>query len=486
MSTAAQPTVYDLVPYNSGARAASYVDHLASLGRLLGIPAAAPDACRVLEIACGDGGNLIPMAVSLPGSSFFGVDLAATAIERGQQAIADLGLTNIELAHRDLTTLGDEIGTFDYIVAHGVYSWVPADVRRALLRVVRERMKPNGIAFVSYNAMPGDHIRGVVRQMMRMHTAGITDPQKKLQQARALLGVLSRVPGEAGDVYRPLMQSEIGRALQASDDLLYHDDLAAISQPFFFAEFMAAATAAGLQFACEAVFHSMRVDAMPADIAEQLSALAARDIIAKEQYLDFLTCRGFRQTLLCHRETRIDRDITAERMQQFRFMTEAKEDDEPGERPGAIRFRHPNTSAMQTNHPLAIRALRLLAANAPRSCAFEELAEGANDEDREALADTLFQAFSAGLVEIRLFEPAAAIEVSERPVASAWARHEADRGLVANLYHEAIRLDDESREIVPLLDGTRTLAEAAAQLGLEEPAVRGRVTKLAALGLLVS
>src|SRR5262245_50845406 len=240
-------TAYDAVPYRSVARTATYVDRIAAVGRLLGLESAHPNESKVLELGCGDGGNLIPMALSLPRSRFVGIDLASTAIERGRAAAANAGVGNVEFRQGDIAALDPDLRDFDYVLAHGVYSWVPAPVRVALLKSIRERMRPHGLAFVSYNALPGDHIRGVVRQMMRMHTAQIEDPARKLHQARALLALLARVPGEAGDVYRPLLQSEVGRAMQSSDELLFHDDLANISQPFFFSEFMGAASAAGLK-----------------------------------------------------------------------------------------------------------------------------------------------------------------------------------------------------------------------------------------------
>src|SRR5947207_9128204 len=121
----AQPTAYDVLPYVSGARQAAYVDRIAVIGRLLGLKSAHPNEARVLELGCGDGGNLIPMALSLPGSEFIGLDLAPTAVAPGMQAIAELKLRNVRLEQGDIAEVGDRLGAFDYVIAHGVYSWVP-------------------------------------------------------------------------------------------------------------------------------------------------------------------------------------------------------------------------------------------------------------------------------------------------------------------------------------------------------------------------
>ncbi len=208
--TTGGPTPYDALPYISGARNATSVDRLATLGRLLALPVADPEACRVLELGCGDGGNLIPMAISFPGSEFLGVDLAPTAIARGRSAIEAVGLSNIRLLEASFGDVGDEFSGFDFIIAHGVYSWVPEAVREQLLAVIRARLRPAGIAFVSYNAQPGSQVRGVLRQMMLLHTRAITDPRTKIEQARALLRMLMHAPAEAADIYRPLLKSELG------------------------------------------------------------------------------------------------------------------------------------------------------------------------------------------------------------------------------------------------------------------------------------
>src|ERR1041385_1997312 len=102
-SPADQPlNPYDEVPHVTRPSNETHPDRLATVGTLFGMQPAPLTGCRVLEIGCGDGSNLIPMAFHLPGSRFVGVDLAAGAIARGQKVIEDLGLTNIMLVAADL------------------------------------------------------------------------------------------------------------------------------------------------------------------------------------------------------------------------------------------------------------------------------------------------------------------------------------------------------------------------------------------------
>jgi cyclopropane fatty-acyl-phospholipid synthase-like methyltransferase len=111
---------YDRVPYPGHPFPQTHPDRLATVATLFGLRPAAPNACRLLELGCGDGGNLVPMAYGLRASAFCGVDLSGRAIARAGELAAALGLRNLELRHADLESL-PELGTFDYVVAHGVY-----------------------------------------------------------------------------------------------------------------------------------------------------------------------------------------------------------------------------------------------------------------------------------------------------------------------------------------------------------------------------
>src|SRR5580658_10025377 len=185
-------TDYDVLPYPTKPRPQTHVERLAAVGKLFGMAPAPVEHCRVLEIGCGAGGNLIPMAYALPGSTFAGVDLAASAIAEAQQLAGELELRNLALHARDLREIGDDWGEFDYIVAHGLYSWVPPEVREGLLAVCRARMAPEGIAFLSYNAYPGGHMRQMLREMMLHRTRYAANAREKVAQARQFLEELQK------------------------------------------------------------------------------------------------------------------------------------------------------------------------------------------------------------------------------------------------------------------------------------------------------
>ena len=172
---------YDEMPYPGTAQAESHPDRLATLAFLHGMTPASPDRCRVLELGCSDGGNLIPMAYALPDSQFLGLDSSAREIATGQQRIANYGLANVALRQVNILDVGPELGQFDYILACGVYSWLPAEVQDKLLQLCQQLLAPQGVAYVNYNTYPGWFLRGMARAIMLHHTRNITKPALRVK-----------------------------------------------------------------------------------------------------------------------------------------------------------------------------------------------------------------------------------------------------------------------------------------------------------------
>ena len=424
-------TAYDRVPYPGHPFAQTHPDRLATVATLFGLRPADPASCRLLELGCGDGGNLVPMAHGLPGSTFTGIDAAATAIAHADELRRALGLENLELRRGDLTALGD-LGTFDYVVCHGVYSWVEPHVRDALLTACRERLAPHGVAYVSYDVFPGGHMREVTRQMLRWHLRGIDDPLERIAQARALLTAVS----EAG-------QPQAEWALGQSDPALFHDELAEHHEAVLFTDFVDHAARHGLAFLAEADVFEMQAAGLPPELSE--------DPIAREQYLDFFKGRMFRQTLLCHAGTERS-EPAPEVVRGLLVSTSARPAGEPG--PGRVEFRGPGGSTLTTDHDGIKAALVRLGDVWPRALPVAELG------DDDAVRDALLRAYTANLVQLHVWAPALPAAVPERPVAGALARLQAARGpQITNLLHDSVEVPDElGRRLITLLDGTRDRA----------------------------
>jgi SAM-dependent methyltransferase len=412
---------YDQVAYRTFPRRQTHPNRLAAVATLFAMKPAPVAHCRVLEIGCGTGGNVIPLAYYLPSSRFTAIDLAPRPVAEAREAAAALRLGNLDLRVADLCGLGAADGEFDYIFAHGVYSWTPADVRDRLLAVCGERLAANGVAFVSYNVYPGRYPRQMLREILLRHTRGMVKPAARIAAARKLLAQLPH--------------TEAAALLEQSDDILFHDDLAPVNHPVWFDEFAAHARSHSLQYLGEADPHEM-FD--PREIPRQ-------GVLEREQYLDFLKLRRFRQTLLCRADVKLTRAVDARRMDQFLFS----------ENPHGHRI--PGGDA-------AVEAVaQALKDTSPLPAGFAELIPYAGS--REALREILFGLMAAGCVDLHVYDFPCEESVSARPRASRLARYQAARGgNVTNACHIPVELDEVARQLVLLLDGTRTHPALAREL----------------------
>jgi methyltransferase-like protein/2-polyprenyl-3-methyl-5-hydroxy-6-metoxy-1,4-benzoquinol methylase len=464
-------TGYDLVPYESRPYPQTHPDRLATVARLFGVAAPPPDRCAVLELGCAGGGNLIAMAVELPGSTFLGVDASARQVGEGQETIKALGLDNVHVRHADIVEL-EELGSFDYVICHGVFSWVPEAVQERILDICSHTLTERGVAYVSYNTYPGWHFRGMVREMMRYHAARFEDPAARVQQATALLDFLASSVAAKDGPYGQFLKQELELLRRLSGSYLFHEHLEENNEPLYFHRFVERAAAHGLRYLAEADVPSMAAFRFPDDVRTTLRRISS-DQIQAEQYLDFLRNRMFRQTLLCRDGVDVQRTVTPERLFDMHIaaavVPEAREPDDTSR-----SFRGRGSQRITSQDPALTSALELLGRSWPGAVPFAQLADEvhADGAARNALAERLLRLYlSGGPVELHLTSPAFVREVSDRPTASPLARLQAHRGsTVTNLRHETVQLSDVDRFALIALDTTRDRRAIVASI---QEAIRG-------------
>jgi methyltransferase-like protein/SAM-dependent methyltransferase len=473
-----EQTSYDLVPYFSKPYVQSHPDRLATIATLAGLRPVPVVSCRVLELGCAAGGNLIPLAVALPGSTFLGVDLSAKQIEAGQKTVADLGLKNVELVKKDIKEIGPETGTFDYIIVHGVFSWVPADVQNKILEVCGTRLAPDGVVYLSYNTLPGWRTRGIVRDLMTYHSRQFHDPRDKVSQAKALLEFVVRALEGQQTPYANLLREELKLVQSVSDWYLYHDHLEDQNLPMYFHEFVTRASAYGLRYLGEAEVHTMAPRSFSPAVQEILQRISP-DILRLEQYMDFLRNRMFRQTLLCHGALTPTYQLhpghahnfsVASRLRPASPTPNLKSDAEE-------KFLGPGDIVLSTRAPVVKATMTMLAQWWPMPFPFSALCEavaerlglGVGNAERvqEAVGAWLLGTYtSSNIIELSVTPPSFTITPGERPVGSPLGRLQAKSGkTVTNLRHEQINLGDPERETLLLLDGTNDRSAVADRLG---------------------
>ncbi|GIV95874.1 MAG: hypothetical protein KatS3mg057_0531 [Herpetosiphonaceae bacterium] len=475
------PNTYDELPYHGISYTLSHPDRLATIAALAGINAPPVASCRVLELGCASGNNLIPMAAGLPHSTFVGIDFSQRQIAEGQAIIEELGLGNITLKHLDIREIDETFGQFDYIIAHGVYSWVPPDVRDHLLAVCKRNLTPNGVAFVSYNTYPGWHLSGMLRDILLYHTRNTSDPEQRVTESMALLRLLAdtgspkrtlfgNVVSECADLFHEYLDAAHS---QGRHVMLAYDLLARVNEPVYFSQFMDHASRHGLQYLADAEFQSMFFWDAPEHVKHAVRTMTT-STVELEQYLDFFYGRTFRRTLLCHADRVVDRRLKWETLRSMCMRSRAISTDAQSELHSttAVEFRGPNTGAtFSVEHPITKAALIVLAERWPEAVPFEALLDEARgrlnrseqhlfaDQQQEAvyLGANLLKAhcYSRDLVDLHTISPPIVTTASNYPVVSAVARIQARQGNeLTNLYHELVNVDPTSRRLIQHCDGT--------------------------------
>jgi SAM-dependent methyltransferase len=484
----ADASPYDAVLYPGRAFVQTHPDRLAALAALFGVAAPPPGACRVLELGCGAGDNLLPMAVALPGSTFVGIDTSRRAIERAQATTASLGLTNIRFEQISIEDYAVPVGSVDYVIAHGVFSWVPESVRERLLALCSAGLSDTGIAYVSYNALPGGHPRRALREMLAYHVGPIQAPEQRMTAARGFLRLLGAAAAADSDLAKTL-GPEARRLSEHVDGLLFHDTLAEVNHPLYFHEFVAQAAAHGLQYLTEAEFSETQLGALPEKLQQAL--LRISDPLRREQYLDFLKERMFRQTLLVHDAIALDRTPQPQRLATLAVSAPLRWG--VGQDTSRTTFTGPGGAHLTTDHPLVVDVLQQIGHAWPAAPWIADLA--ASEAQLPAICDALLRCFSANLVRLHVHPPALSPVAPHKPRVSALARLEAAQGeLLTTTRHTGIRLgDDLGQRLITLLDGTRDRAalldalapDAAIAREQLAPELERSLARLAGAGLLL-
>ncbi|MGB7069778.1 MAG: class I SAM-dependent methyltransferase [Pyrinomonadaceae bacterium] len=459
---------YDAVPYPSMTFPQTHPDVLATAAAFFGMETADPESCSVLELGCGDGMNLISFASILKGSRFVGIDLSSVHIDHANRSASELKLENTKFIHGDVTDINrGEFGTFDFVIAHGLYSWVPEAVRTKILEIYAECLAPRGVGYISYNAYPGYRIWEMFREMMRYHVAHVSDAMAKVQKGRAFLKSLGG-QGEPNGLYQALIRAGHNAISAAEPASVFHDELSDVNQPFYFHEFVAQLREHGLQFLCEvdpaisskkSSFDDLRLEVDTVD-----------DIVKREQYVDFIEGRRFRSSLFCRNDIELDRRPGPDIVRNFCISSRLRPKQEHFDilDESEVCFVAPNGGEVSTALPLTKSVLvHLQNKGCPGGRLDELLAEaqhtpGASPtfsiEDIETTAAFILQAYEDGLIEFHKFRPNLVALPGKFPVAHFLARWQIAHGFKVVSTGAGTSYDTENdmtKLLILLLDGSR-------------------------------
>ena len=280
---------------------------LESYARLLGLSPAPASTARILEIGSSYGGNLISQALFYPRATFTGIEIAPTQVDVGKTYIDQLGITNLDLLEGDVNERHEQLGTYDYIIAHGFYSWVDEETKDNFLHLCKQHLAENGILYMSYNTYPGWHKMDSVRALLEFANKDIDtlNHREKVRHSKTIaskLGALMLEYDTVKNQQASFLQS-LRQTLQKQDCYVGHDHLEPVNTPVYFHQCMVHMAEHGFTYLCDCDLNLSFPEVYDETLRTKLQELAPHDPLAREQYIDFMLNTAFRKSLFTHKGT---------------------------------------------------------------------------------------------------------------------------------------------------------------------------------------
>lgn len=461
---------YDEFPYASKPFPQTHPSFLRAVCSLFDVQASPVETANILEIGCSFGGNILPIAMQYPKANIVGLDLSEKQISIGKTAVKAMGLSNIQLQQQDITTYKTPPKHFDYIICHGVYSWVPEPVQKAIFRVISEGLTNNGVAIVSYNTYPGWKILEVYRDAMRYRGQVVDDIREKVKYGFGLLDFLKEhLPKESP--WGVAIEQHYNNIRHADLSYVAHEYLELVNKPCYFHEFMSSAQSEGLYFIAESDFQNHFFPPIALDIEshQAIKREADGDVIKLEQLYDFLSNRTFRQTILTRQKNKkntyqenpeLHHDVLSELYIQGSFF---KEEDKTTRTLKWKANNNPKGVAFK-DIPIIEHIFTQLNAAGGQTLKvaqlWQEIQKNQTAVDKVTFFNTIAEIILQRAVKIRSDAMHWNAQTQEKPYVSEtnrrlfqWmSKHSNTIGL-STVFHEPIQLDIIADELFPFIDG---------------------------------
>ncbi|MFC6486426.1 methyltransferase regulatory domain-containing protein [Nitratireductor sp. GCM10026969] len=283
-------------------------------------PVSAGEPFRYCELGCGVGETALAIAAANPRSDVWGFDFNPAHIARGKNLARKGGLANINLVEASFEDLArsdrNEYGLFDYIALHGVWSWVSPANRTHIVRFIDRHLKPGGLVYITYNALPGWTSAMPVQRLLRMFAQAAHDRSDRTV-VRALDSV--RTYAEAGSTYVP---ADLLERLDKERDggklsYLSHEYLNAHWAPCYQVDVARDLGEAKLSYIGSATLLENYPDLCLT--AQQRELLASTPAAFAETAKDFLMIRPFHRDVFVRGARRIPERRLDERIRQTRL-----------------------------------------------------------------------------------------------------------------------------------------------------------------------
>ena len=440
------PTSYDQIAYPSLIFWQSHPEAMAVIARLHGIDAPPVETARILHVGGGDGLDAIAMATAFPKADVVNFDIAEAALMRGRRWSQAAGLTNVRHELIDILDAADTLeGPFDYILAHGIYAWVPEQIRAAVMPMIARLLSPKGIAFISYDALPGGYTRTALHQMMLHRLRNVEAPAERLAAARALLRDFAK-PTDKDQPVTVAMKKDAEAALLQAEGSFYHDILNEYYSPQALMSVAADAKRNGLHYLGEARGRAWEKGFLDHEHAR----MSEEALLDRLQSQDYATGRYFRSSMFIRAGTPFSRIVQQEAAKDMWAWTRATAADAHTFKTDRLALRIPDPERAAMMHRLIASGSQMI-----------PVAEFATSPE---LLGVLCHYALEGMVELRTVAPCFVTQAGDRPIASPLARVQAAEGesRLVTLRHDWTTLDHAGlARLLMLLDGTRDRASLA-------------------------
>ncbi|MDR1840299.1 MAG: class I SAM-dependent methyltransferase [Holophagales bacterium] len=448
-------SAYDQIPYLANPLPQTHPSRLAAVASMFALSFAPPKNARVLELGCASGINLLGMAHFMPEAKFVGIDLSIVQIHEAQRRAKAINAENVTFHHMGIEDIDANFGEFDYVLCHGVYSWVPPSTQKAILRICNENLSQDGIGFVSYNVQPGWRIKQIARDVFWALTPPEMPASKRYEYGVAWIKDALEIT--AKEEQKPLLHQALANEMNSiltQKDIRYlvHEYIEDNNEPLLFREFLSQVSEAGLAYLGDAEPASMVRHLTNPALREFFKTHPATSMAEAEQAIDIIMGRTFRQSLLVKgiRHRQINRALTSAFFKNLHIQARiARKVDENNQ----VTYTHPRAGQMNAQPPYGTAALDVLAeAFMPtefRKLAdkFTELSQGTDD----VFAEILFSLLGAGAIEI--FADPYIPELPKGATPLALLDVSSGRNITSNAAGEVIGLDPLQSLILPLLKG---------------------------------
>ena len=327
---------YDDFLYISKAFPNTNINILSAKARIYGLDSAPIDGARVLELGSSCGGNIIPQALYYPEATFTGIDLSSVQVQHGNELIQSMGLTNVTLMEKNIIDIDDDFGTFDYIIVHGIWSWVPDMVKDKILSICNRNLSDRGIAYVSYNTYPGWKRLEQLRDIMlysekHAHHDSLKDRTVYTKNVLKLIAETMKMD-ERARTQSNYKINNINRVVQSNDYYVGHEYLETINDPVYISQFVARAEQQGCTYIGDESLQRSFITWLDDAVVENINVLSQGNHVDKEQYYDYVYDTQFRMALLTksiHADTIIRNEtVTKDTLDSLYFYASSNESEE--------------------------------------------------------------------------------------------------------------------------------------------------------------